>query len=45
MDSVKLEGCVVCRGAKIGSKVSLIECFVGAGYYVEDESMTVFEMD
>lgn len=36
--SVKLEGCVVCRGAKIGEKVSLTECFVGAGFHVEENS-------
>jgi UDP-3-O-[3-hydroxymyristoyl] glucosamine N-acyltransferase len=36
--SAKLEGCVVCRGAKIGEKVSLTDCFVGAGFHVEDNS-------
>jgi len=34
-EMVKVEDCVVCKGAKLGDKVSLTECFVGAGYVVE----------
>ena len=35
-DMVKVEDCVVCKGAKLGDKVSLTACFVGAGYVVEE---------
>jgi ADP-glucose pyrophosphorylase len=35
-ENVTLEGCVVCREAKIGDKARLTECFIGAGYQVEE---------
>jgi ADP-glucose pyrophosphorylase len=35
-DMVTLDGCVVCKGAKIANMCSLKECFVGAGYEVEE---------
>jgi translation initiation factor eIF-2B subunit gamma len=35
-ENVTLEGCVVCRGAKLGDKARLTECFVGAGFHVEE---------
>ena len=35
-DMVTLDGCVVCKGAKILKMCSLKECFVGAGYVVEE---------
>jgi translation initiation factor eIF-2B subunit gamma len=34
-DNVKIENCVVCKGAKIGEKTSLDGCNVGAGFVVE----------
>jgi len=34
-ENAKIEGCVLCKGAKIEGNVSLTECFVGAGYVVE----------
>jgi len=33
-ENVKIEGCVVCKGAKIEGNVSLTDCFVGGGYLV-----------
>lgn len=33
-ENAKIEGCVVCKGAKVEGNVSLTECFVGAGYVV-----------
>ena len=40
-EMVKVEDCVVCKGAKVGDKVSLTGCFVGAGYVVEEGTKAV----
>jgi ADP-glucose pyrophosphorylase len=40
-EMAKVEDCVVCKGAKVGDKISLTACFVGAGYVVEEGTKAV----